>query len=253
VRRIALIALVLIAGCGGGDEEEPLTAAQWVSRADAACERAASAIAERGWADDLRELHAHARTAQADVQTATAEIRRLPVPPGKADHARSVVTAARDLEPLLDDIARADDETGLDELASAADTLRLRLLTVSYAARRAGLHSCLQHHEAEWLSDGIRAPVAVEQIARANLRLAERVETTSVGVALDEAAKRIDAIDPPDWVHVDVWRYRDALRDLADISRQKRSRPAVSAALRRAGRLCNRIMRRIGADPISEP
>jgi hypothetical protein len=273
VRSIALIAVLLLAGCGGGDKK-PLTAAQWAARADAACGRAADAIAKRGWARDLGELRTRASDAVDDVHAAMAEIRRLPIPAAAANRIRPFVAGLDGLEPVLGDVLRSTTATDLEDLQWTATKLRGRLSTLESTAAGAGLRSCLQDDQLYYAVDGIRAPLVAEQLARVTLRMAERSKTIArlrgdaklraIVDTFAEGANSVDALDPPSWVARDVRSYAYALHDLAEVTREAReswvdrdrglSRPAratIVASVRRVNRLSHRVGRRIGAAPIS--
>lgn len=275
-RVLALLALVLVAGCGG--EKKSLTAAQWAARADAACARATDAIAKRGWAGDLHELQPRASDAVDDVHAATAEIRRLPIPDKSANRIRPFVAGLDGLEPVLDDVLRTTAATDLKDLQWTATKLRGRLSTLASTAAGAGLRSCLQDDQLYYAVDGIRAPLVAEQLARATIRMAERSKRIArlrgdpklraIVDTFGEGANAVDAVDPPTWVEIDVHAYADALHDLAEATREGRERwlqhgrgsampPSSQAELKAAGervnRLNHRVMRRIGAVPISRP
>jgi hypothetical protein len=255
VRWIAAIAATaaVLSGCGGGEKKTQLTATQWASRADAACKRASTAIADRGWVFDIAKLRTHVPEVTAEARGAIAEIRRLPIPAGSANDIRPFVGTLGDLEAQLDELTRASKALDLDDLERAALTLEGELSAVESSARGAGLRWCLQHDEAEWVPDGIRGPVTAERFRGIELGLLGRSQALA---RKRGAAKRrgtvkmfryqfraVSMLEPPAWALGEYLRYRGAVLELAQLVPSDRR---IRTRVRRVNRLHDRFGRAVG-------
>jgi hypothetical protein len=212
---LAIVLAAVAAGCGGG-ESASLPQAEWAKRAEAACKRAGSAIVKRGWAEDLRALQTVSSDAATDVRRAIAEIRRLPVPDGSSVRVRPFLDGLRELDPVLEDLIRASTAMDKGDLQAIATRVGLTLSTLQSAARGAGLRWCVQHGEHRLLQDGIRAPLAADELARidqtfprlthSSPRALRRLQDALLDVKVDLAI-----IDPPSWARDEMDAYKAAV------------------------------------------
>ena len=252
----AAAALALLAGCGGGDDPQPPTAAdqraaleRWAERADEACRRAGTAIAELGEPLDVVDIDRVAVRARPHVERAIAAIERLRTPPGGDRRVRPVREALDALKPPLRAIAEAAEIQKVDELLEA--TTRLRALAGSFerAARRAGLRVCGRPGATHAFTDAIVAPIFAFQYGELQTSLQGRVKqvrseadvTTRAGLSayLRAFAREIavsavmwDRLEPPVRAADQAQAYQDVLFETRDTSRR---------AARRARRLSFRL------------
>jgi hypothetical protein len=256
VRRIALIGALaaIVAGCGS-EAKKPAAAPDWSRSADAACQRAREAISRRGWAVDLKELQAIAPKAADDLRGTIAAIGELRGAPDTAD-VRLFRGGLRELEPMLDDMARAGTAMDVDDLPTAAARLSAKLVAVAASAHRAGLHRCSHGAllAAGALPDGVRAPVFAEQLARANrawIRSARRDAGKGAVADIDAYETALDRLDPPRWIQSGYLKYRRGIRDLREVAARGGSPREFMRAARAADRQFFKFTRRLGARPVA--
>jgi hypothetical protein len=142
VRRLPLLALVVVAGCGGASAPGPEPGADFVERANAACEQtnvaALGTLTEEGGGD----LAANLREGKLRGDDLATDIARLQAPrPLRLDRAAYVVVISR-LAALSGEAAGAvaqGDDAHLNEVEDIQGPLVRR---ASELARRMGLASC---------------------------------------------------------------------------------------------------------------
>jgi hypothetical protein len=260
---LIVVLAAVVAGCGGG-ESASLTHAEWAKRADAACKRAGSAIAKRGWAEDLRALQTVSSDAATDVRKAIAEIRRLPVPEGAGARVRPFVAGLGDVEAMLDDLVRAStavDERDLEAIAMGAGG---SLYAVQSSARGAGLRWCLQQGEHRLMQDGIRAPLAAEELARID-RSFPRLTSSSPHALRRLWSQLLDVetdlarIEAPSWARHEMDAYEAAVQAYAVLAHDFKDRTAAAPsrlgprfvrASTAVARTHHRLRKALGAAPV---
>lgn len=278
MRRVALIgALAVLAGCGGGEKKASVTEAEWLKRADAACERATDAIVKRGAPIDVRTLQTVGPDAAEDIRAAITEIRKLPVPPAAKQRVQLFVSDLEPLDPMLDDLVRGSTAMDLKGLAWAATRLEGKLAVLVASARRTGLRRCLQHGIPHVAIESIRAPVSAEQIARLDLQFSKRVDAATAKpgtipsvrrtvTALAKLEKALATVRAPGWAHDELAAYRSSVQDFREglaelLGRLRAGRPTPRGWLRRVTKdaparvqlMHRRLAREIGAAPSTRP
>jgi hypothetical protein len=148
----ALLAVLAIAGCGGGSSEttsqpetqaaEPATKADYVAFADVICRNHESRTAdlesqtiELGRLDSERSAHQVAEILRQESDNLSDEVRELqarPPPPADVDTVRSVLSLMRAKADAIEDWAKAYDEL---------DTLKIRTTQARIGAATAKLRS----------------------------------------------------------------------------------------------------------------
>jgi len=237
---LTVVLALLVAGCGGG-ESASLTHGEWAKRADAACKRAGTPIAERGRPDDLRALQTISSDAVADVRKAIAEIRRLPPPAGAGVRVRPFIAGLGDLEPVLDDLVRASTAMDLGDLSAIATRMGGALSALESSARGAGLRWCVQNGEHRSLPDGIRAPLVAEELARIDRRFPRLTSSSPRSLrrladGLSGVQAKLARLKPPAWVDGEMDAYRAAVAEYASLADGLADRTA-------GGRLPSRFVR----------
>jgi hypothetical protein len=260
---LIVVLAAVVAGCGGG-ESASLTHAEWAKRADAACKRAGTAIVKRGWAEDLRALQTVSSDAATDVRRAIAEIRRLPVPETAAARVRPFVADLGNVDALLDNLIRASTATDKGDLQAIATHVGGTLSALGPSAREAGLHWCLQHGEHRMLQDGIRAPLAADELARIDSSF-PRLKNSSPRALrrlwgdLHNVSRELARIDPPSWARDEMEAYKAAVDQYAFrafvfqervAAGQTRPGPHFVRASAAVGRTHNRLTKALGAAPV---
>jgi hypothetical protein len=275
MRRIAVIALVLVAGCGGDGTPKPLSAAEWRERTDSVCARATDAIAKGGWVDDLDDLYRRMPGAVREAQSAIDEIRALPLPQDDT-FARSFANDLRDIAPLLDDLVDAGETPEMHALTNASARVEPKLRALQETAKLAGLRRCFRA-EIPWVViDELRAPVAAERFARLQVELEHRVRRGTgsdwlktmvhMTVALRAHEDGLSSIRPPLWANEEMATYRSEVRDfrldLEALLRSarlggSRSRAQFADLAERGGerlyRRCTEVWEKMGAEPVTRP
>jgi hypothetical protein len=230
----AVVAGVLVGGCGGDSqpspEERKAAKSRWVQRVDASCRKANDAIAERGWPADLVDLDRLVVRGIEDAQTAIREIADTPLPEGSGPQPGAFVRELKALEPELDKLNDASEGLEPAPLVKAAEALKPRLATIEKAAEDAGLSDCLSHDERFFVPDAVRAPVFAEQLNKLDRSLLRRMKRIDFADAstpgefaqafaryselIDTAVDGIADLEPPHWAANEVGGYQVALRDL---------------------------------------
>jgi len=234
------LALASLAGCGGDSgpsaEERSANKKRWVARVDAACRKANTAIAERGWPADLVDLDRLVVRGIDDAQEAIRSIAGLKLPEGGGPYPARFVRELKALEPELDKLSEASEDLEPAALVEVAEALKPRLASIEKAADEAGLFDCMSHDERFFVPDAVRAPVFAEQLARLDRRLLRRLKNVDFATAstpgefavafrnygelIDAAVDGIDRLEPPQWAADQTANYQVALRDLQSVSQK---------------------------------
>jgi len=260
---LTVVLAAVVAGCGGG-ESASLTRAEWAKRADAACKRAGDAIVKRGWAEDLRALQTVSSDAVTDVRKAITEIRRLPVPESATVYVRPFVAGLGDLDAALEDLIRASTAMDTGDLKAIATRVGATLASLQSSARGAGLRWCVQHGEHRSLHDGIRAPLAAEELARIDRRFPRLTSSSPRALRrfweeLLDVQMELARIDPPSWAGDEMDAYKAAVHAYALRADEFRDRAAAGIsrpgprfirASAAVGRTHNRLTKALGAAPV---
>jgi hypothetical protein len=282
-----------LAGCG---EDKPTAAetkaakARWVQHVDAACRKASTAIAGRGYPVDLIDLDRLVVRAIQDVETAIATIAREPLPAGGDRHPAAFVHELRALEPELKKLSGASEDVKPGGLIAAADGLKPRLVRIQDEAEKSGVRSCLTQDARYVVPAAVRAPVFAEQLNRLEAHQLRRIRDigfrhvstpAEYGRALERFAgliarslDGIDRLDPPLWAVDQTANYQYALRSLQSVVEEfaaqiERDRgkppeqidPATYKRLLRKLRVAGRgeakahrkMLRAVGAAPTTPP
>jgi hypothetical protein len=232
--------LATIAACGGDSgptpEERRAAKAKWIQRVDAACRKANSAIAKRGWPADLVDLDRLVVRGIGDAQTAIKEISAQKIPEGAGPNPGAFVKELKALDPELKRLSDASEDLEPADLVKAAEALKPRIASAEKAAEDAGLSDCLTHDERFFVPDAVRAPVFAEQLNKLDRTLLRRIEKVNFADAetpgefatafrryseiIDTAIEGIDALDPPQWAADQTGNYQVALRDLQSVTQK---------------------------------
>jgi hypothetical protein len=142
VRRAGLVALALLAGCGGGDKGGDKAA--YVRQGDAICARYAKAIAKLGQPTTLGAIGTFITSAMPVLTRTVGEVEKLDPPSELSDEFgkfRDAARAAVDRAQRLRNAAEAGDSTQVKALlAEAAKASKVRV----GLAKDAGLQTCAQ-------------------------------------------------------------------------------------------------------------
>jgi hypothetical protein len=272
MRRLALIPLALLAGCGGGDKT--LTDDEWRGRVQTVCTRAADAVAKGGWVDDLNDLYRRVPGAVREAHAAIREIRALPRPKGDND-ARLLVDDLTAIEPMIDELVKASRSSDMHALANATREVEAKLQAVQASGERAKVR-CLQGDVPYVAIDELRAPVAAEQLARLQNKLVDDFAANPgkdfakamrlAIAALHSHENALGSIKAPYWAIDEMGRYRSETRDfrlklqkILDRARAGRPLPRARAAAitrqatARFDRRDNELWKRMGADSVTPP
>jgi len=259
---------------------------EWSSKANAACVKATSAIAERGWPADITEIKPRLDAAAKDIRAAADTIKGLPRPQGAQDKTDAVVRSMGGIEPVLADAARASAGSDLEGLNASADKLTELLTTLSGQVGLAGLDDCLSKDEQRWAPDAIRAPVYAEHLSRTQREYMAKLRKIGAGgqpASLAQARRRADAltelvadyageaheVQPPWWVKNEVRAHQAAVKRLqrdfealrAELSGTRppllEELERIEARLKDSGRreeaAYKKLWNQVGADPVTSP
>ena len=107
----AVVLTAVLAGCGGGPEgpsaEKRAALDRWTRTADAACEKANDAIAERGWPVDLVDLDRLTVRAITDIEAASKAIRAQKPPAGSKEKVQPFVQSLEELDATMKQLSTA--------------------------------------------------------------------------------------------------------------------------------------------------
>jgi len=286
VRGAVIVLTAVLAGCGGGGSDGPTAQEKraaldkWTRTADAACEKANTAIGKRGWPVNLVDLDRLTVRAISDVQAATKTIRAQRAPAGSEQKVRPFVQSLDELDAKLKELSTATEDFKIARLNRFLPELGGSLQKVETASKQLGLRECATHDEHVFLPDAVRAPVFAQQLADLDRKLVKRTKRITAGSAstpqqaakdlralsdvADVYARRLDDLKPPYWAREESDDYVVVLRTLGrvlDKGAKALASPPISPAegrafdtqLARAGRAerkgIKRLLKSIGAMP----
>ena len=250
---VTVLVTVALAGCGGGPDgpsakEKRAALDKWTRTADAACEKANTSIAKRGWPVNLVDLDRLTVRALADVEAAYKTIRTQKAPAGSEDKVRPFVKSLEELDAKTKELSSATERFKLAKLDKFLPEFGGTLQHVETASKELGLREFASHEEHVFLPDAIRAPVFAQQLANLDRRLTKRAKkiddnaSTPKAIAqnlrevadlADVYARRLDDLKPPYWARRESDNYVTALRSLStvfDKSAKRLGTPITSMA-----------------------
>jgi len=282
---LVLLAAVL-AGCGGGGPSGPTAQEKraaldtWTRTADAACEKANTAIGKRGWPVNLVDLDRLTVRAMTDLQGAMKTIRSQRAPVGSEQKVKPFVDSLAELDAATKQLSNSTEDFKIGRLEKFLPELGGKLQAVESASKDLGLRECAAHDEATFIPDAIRAPVFAQQLAdldRKLLKRTKRINAASASTPQEAArdlrelsdiagiyARRLDDLKPPYWARKQSDDYVVVLRTLGrtlDKGAKALKSPPISPAeaerfeseLARASRAerkgIKRLLKSIGAVP----
>ncbi|HET8951909.1 MAG TPA: hypothetical protein VFN44_15415 [Solirubrobacteraceae bacterium] len=230
---VVLLAAV-VAGCGGGPEgptaqQKRAALDKWTRTADAACEKANTSIAKRGWPVNLVDLDRLTVRAITDIEAASKTIRAQKAPAGSEDKVKPFMQSLEELDGTMKRLSGATERFKIERLDKFLPKLGGSLQKVETASKKLGLRDCAAHQEHVFIPDAVRAPVFAQQLAELDKKLLKRTKrlkaTTNVstpaeaaktlrelGDIADTYARRLDDLKPPYWARKESDNYVVALR-----------------------------------------
>jgi len=230
---VVLLAAV-VAGCGGGPEgptaqEKRAALDKWTRTADAACEKANTSIAKRGWPVNLVDLDRLTVRAITDIEAASKTIRAQKAPAGSEDKVKPFVQSLEELDGTMKRLSGATERFKIKRLDKFLPKLGGSLQKVETASKKLGLRDCASHQEHVFIPDAVRAPVFAQQLAELDKKLLKRTKrlkaNTNVSTPAEAAktlrelsdiadtyARRLDDLKPPYWARKESDNYVVALR-----------------------------------------
>jgi len=282
---VVLLAAV-VAGCGGGPEgptaqEKRAALDKWTRTADAACEKANTSIAKRGWPVNLVDLDRLTVRAITDIEAASKTIRAQKAPAGSEDKVKPFVQSLEELDGTMKRLSGATERFKIKRLDKFLPKLGGSLQKVETASKKLGLRDCAAHQEHVFIPDAVRAPVFAQQLAELDKKLLKRTKrlkaNTNVSTPAEAArtlrelsdiadtyARRLDDLKPPYWARKQSDDYVVVLCTLGrvfDRGAKSLASPPIAPAeaeryereLARAGRAerkgIKRLLKSIGAVP----
>ena len=275
----------VVAGCGGGPDgpsakEKRAALDKWTRTADAACKKANTSIAKRGWPVNLVDLDRLTIRAVTDVQAASKTIRAQKPPTGSEKKVRPFVQSLEELDSRMKELSNATEKFKIARLNRFLPELGGSLQKVETASNELGLRECAAHQEHVFLPDAVRAPVFAQQLADLDRKLVKRTKRINAGSVstpqegaknlralsdvADTYARRLDDLKPPYWARKESDDYVVVLRTLGrvlDKGAKALSSPPITPAegnafdaqLARAGRAerkgIKKLLKSIGAVP----
>jgi len=139
---LALATAVVTAGCGGGDDAQRLTRAEFIARADAICKATSTKLSALPEPQGLEEFAQQARAVITVSANALASFRKL-VPPPELEPQVAQMTAlvAKQVE-LASALAAAADKQDANALETLASTGNRLSKGTNEVAREIGLKEC---------------------------------------------------------------------------------------------------------------
>lgn len=135
---LTLLALVLLAGCGGdggGDDDFPRAAT-------AICEQANQRIIALGTPTSFTETQLYARQAKDAVRDQIAALEELEPPAQDADAVDLYLETLRERERLLTNLAEAADATSMNDVRQVGSEIAALDTTAREQATAAGIAAC---------------------------------------------------------------------------------------------------------------
>lgn len=271
---MAACALLTVAGCGGGGDPKPPTAAEiraaherWRDRVDDVCFEVNRAIGKHGSPQAVADI---GLTVADGLEVVRAGIRKVVDVPVAEGGSRAPAAFVRELKGFDAELAALPGDVAdmrPAALVQAADRLRPRLRKLEVRAGQAGLTSCMTHAERELVPDAVRRPIFQARLERHYRRFIQRLPvykepaTTpaqlagrlrAVGDVLDAGVADAATLDPPDDAAKATGLYRVAARRLLAAARRfegyvrRGGATASLAGLRRHQRAFSRAWRATG-------
>ena len=235
---VVLLAAVL-AGCGGGPDgptaqQKRAALDKWTRTADAACEKANTSIAKRGWPVNLVDLDRLTVRAITDIQAASKTIRAQKAPAGSEDKVKPFVQSLEELDATMKRLSGATERFKIKRLDKFLPKLGGSLQKVETASKKLGLRDCAAHQEHVFIPDAVRAPVFAQQLAELDRKLLKRTKRLKANTPVstpqqaekalrelsdiaDTYARRLDDLKPPYWARKESDNYVVALRTLGRV------------------------------------
>ncbi len=278
----AVVIMAVLAGCGGPEgpsaQEKRAALDRWTRTADAACEKANDAIAERGWPVNLVDLDRLTVRAITDIEAASKAIRAQKPPAGSKEKVQPFVQSLEELDATMKQLSTATEKFKIARLDKFLPKLGGSLQKVETASKELGLRECAANGEHIFVPDAVRAPVFAQQLADLDRRLTRRTKRINTASSPKEAARnlrelsdvadtyarRLDDLKPPYWARKESDKYVTALRVLGtvlDKGAKELAEPPITPAeasafdsrLKRAGRAerkaIKKLLKSIGAIP----
>jgi hypothetical protein len=286
--RLATCALLALAGCGGGDDPKPPTAAEiqaaherWRDRVDDVCFDVNRAVGKRGYPVGVDVIGRTVAEGVADVRAGIRKVVAVRLPPGGSRAPAAFVRELKGLDAELAALPGGGAELEPAALVRAADRIAPRLRRLEVQAGKAALTSCMTHTERELVPDAVRAPIFIQRLERHDVRHIQRLpvydEPASTPAelaqrmavlarALDRAAADASTFDPPHAAAKSTRVYKGALRRLLNVTRRferfvrrggatpalaglRRHQRAFARAWRGASHASGRMRLRAGLEP----
>ena len=235
---LVLLAAV-VAGCGGGPDgptarEKRAALDKWTRTADAACEKANTSIAKRGWPVDLVDLDRLTVRAITDIEAASKTIRAQKAPAGSEDEVKPFVQSLEELDGTMKRLSGVTERFKIKRLDQFLPKLGGSLQKVETASKKLGLRDCAAHQEHVFIPDAVRAPVFAQQLAELDRKLLKRTKRLKANTPVstpeqaekalrelsdiaDTYARRLDDLEPPYWARKESDDYVVALRTLGRV------------------------------------
>ena len=236
---VVLLAAV-VAGCGGGGPDGPTAQEKraaldkWTRTADAACEKANTSIAKRGWPVNLVDLDRLTVRAITDIGAASKTIRAQKAPAGSEEKVEPFVQSLEELDGTMKRLSGATERFKIRRLDKFLPKLGGSLQKVETASKKLGLRDCASHEEHVFIPDAVRAPVFAQQLAELDRKLLKRTKRLKANTPVstpaqaeralrelsdiaDTYARRLDDLKPPYWARKESDNYVVALRTLGRV------------------------------------
>lgn len=194
-----LLAVLVVAGCGGGEQPKPLSAAEidaahtrWREQVDEVCFEVNRKIGHRGGAKEVAGIERVVTRAVEDLRAGIREIVAVRLPPGGS---RAPAAFVRELKAFDAEIAALPEDAKPTALVAAADRVRPMLRKLTVRAGQAHLTNCLTHEERDLVPDSVRGPIFIEQIQRHHRRFIERIpDYDGPATTPEQLAERMDTV-----------------------------------------------------------
>src|SRR5215210_8352722 len=187
--------LAAVAGCGGSDKpsaaEQRAALTKWTQAADAACQKANRAIADRGFPVSLVDLDRLTVRAIADAQAAAKTIRERKPPAGSAEKVAPFVKSLDELDGAMKRLSSATEDFRTAKLDEFLPEFGGTLQRVEAESKKLGLRECATHEENIVVPDAVRAPIFAQQLADLDRRLTRRTKRLDAASTPKEASRNL--------------------------------------------------------------
>lgn len=139
---LTVICAAVLAACGGGGDSGRLTADEYRSQGNAACQRYEQAVKKLAQPSSLQDVSAYADDAREELASLVDQLEALDPPQDLQERHDQLVALGRQSEDALGDLAEAGDsqsKTQMTKALAAAANLDQRSDTL---ARDLGLNRC---------------------------------------------------------------------------------------------------------------